>query len=365
MKIALVHDDLIQHGGSERLFSALVEIWPTADIYTSMATQEYRRLFQQRVLRESFMRRLPFKERLYRSFFPLYPLAFETFDFSGYDLVISSSARFAHGIITRPETKHFCYLHSPGRMLWEPNAYFQDRFALQLLTAPLLARLRCWDYAAAQRVDYFIANSRSVQKKIKKYYGREAEVIYPFVELERFREKKGSVEKSVASRAESYFLVVSRLTAWKRIDIAIEACNRLGLPLAIVGSGPDEVRLRKMAGPTVEFWGRLSDAEVVECLKNSRALIFPQEEDFGMVPLEAMAAGKPVLAFRGGGALETVLPRRTGEFFYPQSVGALVEILRDFSTESYDPGECRKQARRFSREIFSRRIKEFVETRLR
>ena len=435
MKIALVHDDLIQHGGAERVFVALAERFSQADIFTSMVSKSWKLEIRNWKLAEekspnspksdsktaslpncptaelttSFMQRFPFKKQLYRYYFPLYSLAFESFDFSNYDAVLSSSTRFAHGIITKPETTHICYMHSPGRMWWEPQGYFsggtgpgstavETRLiaSLRLGTiSPFLSWLRAWDYAAAQRVDYFIANSKSVQAKIKKYYNREAEVIYPFVDLERFpgnisslrhsdpapegaggriserffagaQDDKGGIQNdgnygtSYQLPVTDYYLVVSRLTPWKRIDMVIEACNQLQLPLVVIGEGPDRKRLQKLAGPRVEFRGRLSGEDVVQCYQSAKVLVFPQREDFGITPLEAMACGKPVLAYKAGGALETVLPGETGEFFYPQTVEALAKALSSFKPEWYDPAACRKQAERFGRERFEKSIQQFV-----
>lgn len=326
------------------------------------------------------MQHLPFKEKLYRHYFLLYPLAFESFDLTGYDVVLSSSTRFAHGVITRPETLHICYMNTPPRMFWEPQTYFEQNAPLSFLLSPFLSYLRMWDYSAAQRVDYFIANSKTPQARIKKYYGRESHIIYPFVDLVRFQNNsENSVNQRVRNSGSSdilkhrstdapsrsefsdYFLVVSRLTAWKRIDVAIEACNQLKLPLKIIGEGPDRQRLEKLAGPTVELLGRLTDEEVVSYYKSCRALIFPQKEDFGITPLEAQAAGKPVIAYKAGGALETVIEGKTGEFFYPQTVEALVKTLSHFDAAQYQSGDCYAQARKFSKERFQRELKNFVE----
>ena len=415
MNLALVHDDLIQYGGAERVFGAMCEMWPEADVFTSMVSENWKleirnwklkadspesesegkesgfsesdsRLRQETdsscqetdsktaKLITSFMQHLPFKKQLYRYYFPLYPLAFESFDLSDYDVVFSSSTRFAHGVITKPETKHICYMHSPGRMWWEPRGYFSG--VEMRLIASLLSWLRMWDYTAAQRVDHFIVNSKSVQAKIRKYYNREAEVIYPFVELERFSTRYRDTEipkqevtvpklsscptAKLSNCQTDYYLIVSRLTLWKRIDLVIEACNQLQLPLLIVGDGPDRKRLEKMAASTVRFAGRLSGEGVVDSYQSARALIFPQREDFGITPLEAMAAGKPVLAYRAGGALETVLPGETGEFFYPQTAEALAKALSNFKPEKYNPAVCRKQAERFSKERFEKSIQQFV-----
>ena len=370
MKIALVHDDLIQQGGAERLFEAMMEIWPEADVFTSMTT------WVDRNLKTSFMQKLPFKEKLYRHYFPLYPLAFESFDFTDYDVVLSSSTRFAHGVITRPETLHICYMNTPPRMFWEPQTYFENfPYPFKSLLNPFLSYLRLWDYAAAQRVDYFVANAKTPQARIKKYYGRDSHVIYPFVDLERFSKNsnlKTQISKSASlapfGRAqlksqnyEDYYLIVSRLTSWKKIDIAIEACNQLKVSLKIIGEGPDFQRLKKLAGPTVELLGRLTDEEVVGYYQNCRALIFPQKEDFGITPLEAQAAGRPVIAYGSGGALETVTGGKTGEFFHPQTAGALTTVLKKFDPKRYQRETCRQQVEKFSKKYFQQELKGFVE----
>jgi glycosyltransferase involved in cell wall biosynthesis len=361
MKIALVHDDLIQRGGAERLFLAMIEVFPGADVFVSMVSDHWET--QNSKLKTSFMQRLPFKEKLYRHYFMFYPLAFESFDFAGYDVVLSSSTRFAHGVITRPETLHICYMNTPPRMFWEPFEYFEESPALRLFISPFLSWLRVWDRTAAQRPDVLIANSKTPQARIKKYYGRDSNIIYPFVDLERFRIHPNENSPLDYSNLNTfgYFLVVSRLTSWKKIDIAIEACNQLKLPLKIIGEGHDLPRLKKLAGPNIEFLGRLTDKEVVRYYKNCRALIFPQKEDFGITPLEAMAAGKSVIAFKAGGALETVIEGKTGEFFYPQTTSALVEVLKHYDTVQYHSENCRAQAERFGKERFQRELKSFVE----
>ncbi len=389
LKIALVHDDLTQLGGGERVFLAIKDLFPKAAIYTSMASSEWVERLGGRRPHTSFMQKLPLKKKLERAYFPLYPLAFESFNFSDYDLVISSSSRFAHGIITRPETTHICYMHSPGRQFWEAHQYFdhpaRKGSRLGSLLSPMLSYLRLWDRAAAQRVDYFIANSKNTARRIRKYYGRAAEVVYPFVDLERFALRSADSEQLIANgkgkKAETtnYFLVVTRLVPWKRVDIAVKAINCLNtrmrgdsngsnIRLIIVGDGPDRKRLeaRSMNHESrgvgeVEFLGRVSDEELVELYRNCQALIMTQQEDFGITPLEAQAAGRPVIAYGAGGALETVLPGKTGEFFDEQTPEALAGVLRNFNPDDFDPADCRKQARRFSREAFEKNFMAQVE----
>lgn len=373
LKIALVHDDLTQYGGGERVFLAIREIFPTAAIYTSMITDEWRKRLGGQRPHTSFMQRLLFKERLERAYFPLYPLAFESFDFSDFDLVISSSSRFAHGIITRPETIHICYMHSPGRQFWEAESYFENNPRLGGLLSPVLSYLRLWDQAAAQRVDHFIANSKNTAERMAKYYGREAAVVYPFVDLDKFRQVGNRQEVKTTNYqlpTNDYYLIVTRLAAWKRVDIAVEAARQLGFRLKVVSDGPDRKRLEALAQgkkhkakgiSNVEFLGRISDEELAGLYKNCRAFIMTQKEDFGIAPLEAQAVGKPVIAYGAGGALETVVPGKTGEFFYPQTSEALVKVLKGFESRRYDPMECRKQAERFSKDVFKKRFHTQVE----
>jgi glycosyltransferase involved in cell wall biosynthesis len=319
-----------------------------------MITPQRLAKFPDRKVITTFMQRIPFKRQLQKVLFPLYPLAFESLDFSDYDLVISSSARFAHGVITRPETKHICYLHSPGRMFWEPDHYFGSESRLKTLLTPALSYLRLWDHTAAQRVDQFVANSKHIAGKIKRYYGREAVVVYPFVDLEKFE------IRSPKSETEDYFLVVTRLAPWKRVEIAVAAAKQAGVKLKVVGTGPDEKRLRKIAGSGVEILGGVPDEAVVELFQNCSALVMTQEEDFGITSLEAQACGKPVIAYGGGGALETVVEGKTGEFFREQTGDSLVEALKRFDPSKYRPEDCRKNAERFSKIRFQKELVEIA-----
>ena len=250
LKIAVGHDDLtVPYAGGEKVFAAIAETFPQADIFTSMITpwwankvSNLNKASNERRIITTFMQRIPFKRKLQKALFLLYPLAFESFDLSDYDLVISSSSRFAHGVITRPETKHICYMHSPGRMFWEPDHYFGSNSRLKTLLTPALSYLRLWDHAAAQRVNQFMANSKNVARKIKRYYGRDAEVVYPFVDLDRFKPINKSTSQPI-----NYFLVVTRLAPWKKVDIAVAAANAVGAKLKVVGIGPDEKRLKALA----------------------------------------------------------------------------------------------------------------------
>jgi glycosyltransferase involved in cell wall biosynthesis len=296
------------------------------------------------------------RNRIFRLALPFYPAAFEQFDLSGYDLVLSNSTGFAKGVITGPETCHICYCHTPLRVAWRYHEYAAHagfgRITRRVLPW-MMHYLRLWDYASAQRVDHFLANSRNVERRIRKFYGRDATVLYPPVDTRRF---------SLSGQPPGdYLLVVSRLLGYKRVDLAVEACNRLGLPLKVVGAGPDAARLQAMAGPTVELLGRRSDDEIAALMANCRALLFPGEEDFGITPLEAMASGRPVIAFRAGGALETVIENETGLFFDVPTPDALVAALERLNALTFSPQRLRAHAETFDVQVFQTRLKALVE----
>lgn len=340
MKVALVHDDLIQEGGAERLVLAMHEIWPEAPLYTSFATTTWVKKCRELNidLRTSFMQWLPFKKQLYKVYFLLFPLAFESFNFDDFDVVISSSARFAHGIITKPKTLHICYMNTPARMWWSPVSYFEGQIWLRFILSPFLSFLRLWDYTAAQRVDFFIANSKTPRARIKKYYGRESEIIYPFADLiekSDNRLQKGETKRGM--RSGNYFLVVTRLSSWKRVDIAVEACKELGLSLIVVGKGPDSRRLKNLAEGCgyIKFLDHVDDTELTQLYEECKAVIITQEEDFGIVVVEAAGFKKPVIAYRGGGSLEIIKEGETGEFFYPQTAEALQNVITNFDSSKY------------------------------
>lgn len=358
MRVALVHDYLNQMGGGEKTLLALTKIFPGAPIYTSIyEPSRVDKAFQSLDIRTSFMQRLPFVKRHHQPFLPLYPFAIESFDLRGYDLIVSDSSAFAKGIITRPETMHVCYCHTPMRWAWNFEDYIErerigglGRFAL----APFINWLRLWDYASAARVDAFIANSPVVAARIAKYYRRESVIIPPPVDVSDF---------AVSPRREDYFLIVSRLVPYKRIDLAVRAFTKLGLPLRIVGSGRDERSLRALAGPTVKFLGRLSDQQVREQLAGCRAFIFPGEEDFGITPVEAQACGKPVIAYGAGGALSSVVEGVTGLFFREQTPEALAQVVAGFRDEMFNPLAIRHHAEQFDSSRFADRLTRFIASR--
>ena len=361
MKVALVHDYLNQMGGAERVVLALHEMFPDAPLYTSIYDpQRVDTAFQSIDIRTSFMQRFPLVKKHHQPFLPFYPFAMEQLDLRGYDLVLSSSSAFAKGIITRPETMHICYCHTPMRWCWNYDEYVErehlGRIPRNILPF-FISGLRVWDQTSSMRVDHFIANSPVVADRIRKYYRRNAVVIPPPVEVSRFT-------FDPTSQPEDYFLIVSRFMPYKRIDLAIEACNQLQLPLVIIGSGRDEIRLTRLAGPSIRFMGRLSDQEVLYYYAHCRALILPGEEDFGITPLEAQASGRPVIAYAAGGALASIVENVTGTFFHKQSVESLVEVLASFDEQRYDPQTIHNHALEFDRLRFHRRILQFIEAKM-
>jgi glycosyltransferase involved in cell wall biosynthesis len=361
MKVALVHDYLNQMGGAERVVMALHEIFPTAPIYTSIYDPErVDPAFRQMDIRTTFMQKLPLVTKHHQPYLPFYPFAMESLDLRGYDLVLSSSSAFGKGVITKPGTMHICYCHTPMRWCWNYTEYVEREqlggMARRVLPF-MITGLRVWDQTSAMRVDHFIANSPVVAERIAKYYRREAVVIPPPVEAQRF-------PFDPATQPEDYFLIVSRLIPYKRIDLAIEACNKLQLPLVIIGSGRDLERLQKLAGPTIRFLGRLSDEEVLHYYTHCRAFLFPGEEDFGITPLEAQASGRPVIAYGAGGALGSVVEGVTGLFFREQTVESLATVLATFDERQFDAQTIRNHALEFDLPRFHRRILQFIEAKM-
>jgi glycosyltransferase involved in cell wall biosynthesis len=371
MKVALVHDWLTGMRGGEKCLEALCQIFPEAEIFTllhkggSVSAE-----IESKKVHTAFVQELPFSGSKYQYYLPLFPTAIEQFDLSAFDLVISSSHCVAKGVLTRPETCHICYCHTPMRYAWEMYyTYFNSQklgWVSRRLVKYFMNYLRTWDEASAHRVDYFVANSRNVQKRINKHYRRESEVIYPPVEVD-------SLE--VSQNPGDYFLVVSALVPYKRVDLAVQAFNQLGYRLLIIGEGPEKSRLTRLARKNTEFisWRKPEDLE--KYYSNCKALIFPGEEDFGIVPVEAQACGKPVIAFGRGGALETVAGifsgqnnsskgNHTGIFFKEQKIESLLEAVRTFEGTDFDPNTIRQNSKKFSSQIFKEKIKGFVDRKM-
>lgn len=361
-RIAIVCSWLNQYGGAERVLETLHEMYPRAPIYTSMyAPKSLPRAFAGWDIRTTFLQQVPFSRSHHQLFLPLYPIAFEQIDLTGYDLVVDVSSAFSYGVLTRPETPHVSYCLTPARFLWNYHEYARRESlgpVARAVLAPMLTWLRAWDVQASRRVDHFIAISRLVESRIRKYYGRESAIIYPAIDVRRF-------EVAPADDVEDYFLVVSRLIPYKRIDLAVEAFNQLGLPLKVVGGGRDRAALEKLAAPNVQFLGRVSDDDLKRLYARCRAFVFPGEEDFGLTPLEAQASGRPIIALGAGGALETVQAGVTGEFFGDASAGALADVVASFRPDRYDPGEIRRHAEDFDVAVFKREFGSFIRQVLR
>lgn len=356
MKLVLVHDYLYEYGGAERVLEALHELWPDAPIYTSLYDPAAMPAsFRSWDIRTSWLQRLPRAQRYAKLLFLLYPFAFRQFDLRGYDVVLSISAYMAKAAHA-PDGVHVGYVLTPPRFLWGYGTFLRWDEMHPLVRAPLpplLRWLRRIDRRLGRRLDRVVAISEEVRRRVQRVYRRDADVIYPPVGTARLREARPVPGP--------YYLVLSRLGASKRVDLAIEACNRLRLPLKIVGTGTDEQHLRGLAGPTVEFLGRLSDAEAAGYLAGCQALLFPGAEDFGIVPVEAQAAGRPVIALGEAGALETVSPGVTGELFRPDTVAALVDVLSSFEPSRYDPARCRDNAARFDTAVFQEQMRWYVQ----
>jgi glycosyltransferase involved in cell wall biosynthesis len=356
MRVALVHDHLLQQGGAERVLEAFGALWPEAPIYTLAVDYSLFPQFAHRTIHTSFLERLPFGHRLFRWLLPLMPTAIESYDLRDADVVLSSMSVFAAGVITHPHTVHICYCHTPPRYLWSETQRYLDELnipsVVKRVLPPVLSWLRTWDRLAAERVDVFIANSETVKKRIKKYYGKESIVLYPPVDVEKFRVSTSPEKK--------YFLAGGRLVGYKRFDIIVDAFTKLGKPLIIFGTGPAEKELQKRAGKNITFVGRVSDEERARLFSEAIAFINPQEEDFGITAVESMASGRPVIAYGKGGASETIHEGVTGILFHEQSAEELMNTVLHFSPEKFDAQKIRAFAEQFSPKIFRERILEIV-----
>lgn len=356
MRVALVHDLLTQYGGGEKVLKALSEIYPDAPIFTLVYDEKkLGHVFPKERIKTSFLQSLPMSADKYRWYLALMPHATESYNLRDFDLVISSSSAFAKGVITAPKAKHLCYCHTPTRYLWlDSQDYINDLRYNKLVKKAinlLLTRLRLWDVMSVARVDKFIANSGNVRSKIKKYYKRESDVIFPPVEVEKF---------FFSQKKDNYFLACGRLVPYKRFDLIVEAFNKLGVPIKIFGEGPELEILRKKAEKNVEFLGFVSEEEKIRLYSKARALIHPQEEDFGITSVEAMASGLPVIAYRAGGIKESLKEGLSGEFFYEQTWESIADKVVNFNADKYSSELIKREAEKFSAEEFKRRISEAV-----
>jgi len=359
-RVALVHDFLLDLRGAERVFLQLCELFPDADLFTAVYDPRGTEgRFIHRRVHASHLQRLRPTARTFRPLLPLYPAAMESLDLRGYDLVVSSSSAWAHGVIPEPGAVHLCYCHNPFRYAWNAreDTLAQASPLLRPVLANVLTRWRQWDYIAAQRVDAYVANSETTRLRIERYLGRSATVLHPPVEVGRFHPvRPGDLA--------DHYLVLSELMAHKRLDVAVRAFSELRLPLVVAGNGPDARRLQRLAGPTVRFVGRVSDAAAARLLSTSRALVVTATEEFGIAAVEAQAAGRPVIALRDGGVLETVAEGRTGTFFDAPTPASLIDAVQRFDPLAIDPADCRANAERFADDRFRRRFRALVDQAL-
>ena len=352
MRIALAYDRVNKWGGAERVLLALHKIFPNADLFTSVYNPKNAAWAKAFNIKTSFLQNIPLASSSHELLATFMPIAFESFNFDGYDLVISVTSEFSKAVITKPQTLHICYCLTPTRYLWSGYEIYFKNSLLKFISSPFISYLRNFDKIAAFRPDKIIAISTEVSQRIKKYYGQNSSVIFAPIDLPKINLQIGSGE---------YFLIVSRLVAYKRVELAISAFNDLGLPLKIIGNGGQESKLKKMAKSNIEFVKDLSDEKLFKYYLNSKALIFPGVEDFGLSMIEAQYFGKPVIAYRGGGALDIVKEGITGEFFDQQSAKSLRKVLEKFDHKLYNEKSCRENAEKFSFEHFRQQILEFIE----
>lgn len=360
MNAAIVHDWLNQIGGAEEVLEALVEMFPGAPVYTSMYWPEAMpAAYRDWDIRTTWLDRLPGIYRHHQPYLLLYPLAFGGLELAGYDLIISNKSAFCLGVRAAPGSRHICYCLTPTRFVWDFDTYVEREQiggVARRMVQPFLGRLQRWERAAAGRVDAFVAISNEIQARVRRFYGRDAAIIYPPVDTGRF---------TPAESHDDYFLIVSRLIPYKRIDLAVRAFTDLGLPLWIGGDGRDRARLQAIAGPNVRFLGYVPEENLGGLMAHCRAFVFPGLEDFGIAPVQAMAAGRPVVAYAGGGALDYVVEGLSGTFFHEQTTASLAEAVRRIRDSAFDPAAIRAHAQRFDKSVFKSELAAFIQEKTR
>ncbi|MBD3310946.1 MAG: glycosyltransferase [Candidatus Magasanikbacteria bacterium] len=358
MNIALVHDYLSQDGGAERVLRAFHEIWPEAPIFVLFYDQNKIEGFDKAEIKQSFLSKLPLHKTKYRWYLPWMPLATEKHNLNNYDVVLSSTSAFAKGVITKPNTMHVSYCHTPTRYLWtDTHDYIEDLKMnpfIKALLPKLIHKLRLWDKMSVDRVDHFIANSDTVKSRIRKYYRRDSDIIYPPVDSSSFY---------ISPHIGDYFVSGGRLVAYKRFDLLVRVFNRLKYKLKIFGIGPELEALKKISKPNIEFLGRVSEEEKAGLLSRAKAFVHPQVEDFGITPIESMASGRPVIAYPVGGASETVIPHKTGMFFAKQNWESLLDTIIKFDHKNWNPYTIREHALRYSGDAFKTQVESYVRDR--
>lgn len=358
MKLALVHDWLNQIGGAEDVLNDLVTQYPTSPIYTSIFAPDLMPShYRDWDIRTLWIDNLPSIHNHHQPYLPFYPMAWGGLDLSDYDVILSNKSGFCHGLHFDKSAVHICYCLAPTRYVWQLEHYIaREGFGkvAELVLRPMIALMRRWDYAAAQRVSHFIAISTEIQERIQTYYNQDSTIIFPPVDTSRF-------QPAPIDEVEDYFLVVSRLIPYKRIDLAVQVATELGLPLKVGGKGRDMERLQAMAGETVEFLGYVPDDKLPDLMAKCKAFLFPGLEDFGITPVQAQSAGRPVIAYKGGGALDTVISGITGEHFEEMTVESLKAIMQNFDTNRYNPRVIREHALKFDTKIFTTQMDAFIE----
>lgn len=360
-KIAIVHEWFLDYMGSEKCVESFTNLYPDADVFALidfLKEEDRKKILKDKKAKTTFIQKLPKAKTSHRIYLPLYPLAVEQLDISGYEIILSSSHSVAKGVLSNSKQLHICYCHTPMRYAWDLYHQYINESGLNagikgLFAKFFLHKIRMWDYISSQRVDHFIANSKYIARRIKKNYGRDADVIYPPVDVDKFE---------VSSKKDEYYLIVARFVPYKKVDIAIKAFRKLSdKKLIVVGSGPDEEKLKSYATGSIEFLGYQSDNALAELMRNARAFIYTAEEDFGITIVEAQAAGTPVIAYGVGGASETVLHGKTGLLFNEQTEDSLIHAIKEFEQSSeMDSGGIREHAMQFSRDRFENEIQEFI-----
>lgn len=357
MKVALVYDRVNKWGGAERVLLTLHKLFPNAPLYTSVYNNRTAGWADEFLVNSSFLQNFPSAKTAHELYPLVMPIAFESFTFDDYDLVISVTSEAAKGIITKPSTKHICYCLTPTRYLWSGYEVYFSSILRRIAAYPFVSYLRWWDKAASLRPDHYISISQEVKKRIKKYYNRDSSIVYPPVSLGLTK----IPQTKISIKQRDYYLLVARLVPYKKVSLAVKACTELNRPLVVVGIGAELMKLKKISGPSIIFVGSVSDEELAEYYRHSRALLFPGEEDFGITMVESQAFGKPVIAYGAGGALEIVKRDITGVFFSPQTVNGLVKAILRFEKLSFSASVCTKQAALFSEIVFEKELMKHIE----
>ena len=359
MKKALIHEWFSVYGGAERCIESFTNIWNDFDIYALidfLSDEERETILKGKKANTSFIQNLPFAQTKYRNYLPLFPFAIEQFDLRDYDLIISSSHAVAKGVLTHSNQLHISYIHTPIRYAWDLYHQYLNESGLNrgvkgILAKYFLHKIRLWDISTINRVDYYIANSQYIARRIKKIYGKDSKVIYPPVDIDKFQ---------LYEKKEDYYFTMSRMVPYKKIDLIVEAFSKTDKKLVVAGTGPDFEKIKKLATPNIELLGYIDDSEAINYMQRAKAFLFSAVEDFGITPVEAQACGTPVICLGKGGTKETILDGETGIHFQEQKIDSLLEAVEKFERSEFEPKKIRANAERFSKQRFEKEIEEFV-----